>query len=765
MPAVSLLPAIAPDHASRIGHWCDALARACAATESWRLHGWSRGAATAVGALSARRIERSLVLDGAPAEGRVEAGSVGELPVHRAWLRSRPVSYGRAGTSTVAADAATACRSLHRGLLDDPSRAAPRLAGLVLASLRVRDVQAAGPDVELVLLGPRAPLEPFAETVVRGEALNDALRALAALAGVVSAQLSADMRTPWADLDRIGRVCAAAGHGEAFVELAWHLLDDLLGPPWPQAEPSVPDSERHRLLRADAELPDDARLELPVALAAILPEPARRDVAPRLEAAPQSDGAPPGEAAPPDASPVPDGLRTHDEPPSSLAPGDDGHEERDAFHDHCDPLRDLHLAALSIPFQVDPAAAAGAELDATEVERLARFGTWYERLADGRLMPDSAAQHHFVLAAKGRADPVGEHERLWRKYRTAVRRLAMSAVTATATATTTATATPAATAPPPSPPSPAFPPSPADQPADAAGPPTLPMPTSAPPSASARATGPSLSSRMLFETFERATAEELLELTRALDGQESASVPLAASLLMERIGLAGRSGLTTSATLGCATYLEMLRDAAEALGVDRIWWTARTGPTGIDLASIDSTRGTSLRDPIQRDPTQRDAAAALQAWVDELETEVLRSIVGTLQRRLEPAQRTRLAQAVLLRAGRHGVDLSDSVTPGGELSVLHLGGFAIYTTLSTALGFVAAALPALSGYTLASSLLGAILGPAGRPVLGDEPAGRTIGPNARRVLRLVATVAMIRQGAVASTPPGDPRRVRASTPA
>ena len=374
-------------------------------------------------------------------------------------------------------------------------------------------------------------------------------------------------------------------------------------------------------------------------------------------------------------------------------------------------------------------------------------------------MPDSAAQHRFVLAAKGRADPVGEHERLWRRYRTAVRRLTMSAATAMKSATTKAMAT-AQTAAPPSPANPAIHPTEADGPPTLPMPMPMPMPMPAPASTSERATGPSLSSRLLFETLERATAEELLELTRALDGQEHASAPLATGLLTERIGVAGRSGLTTAATLGRATYLEMLRDAAEALGADRIWWTARTGPTGIDLASIDTTRGSALRDP-----SQRDAAAALQAWVDELETEVLRSIVGTLQRRLEPSQRTRLAQAVLLRARRHGVDLSDSVTPGGELSVLHLGGFAIYTALSAALGFVAAALPALSGYTLASSLLGAMLGPAGRSVFGNDPAGRAIGPNARRVLRLVATVAMIRQGAATSTPPGVSRRMQASVPA
>ena len=742
MPAAPLLPAIEPDHAARIGRWCDALARACAATEPWRLHGWARAAATAVGALSARRIECSLRLDGAPADGRVDAGSVGTLPAHRAWLRSRQVAYGRAGAATAAADAALACRGLHRGLLDDPSRAAPRLAGLVLASLRVRDEQAAAPDVELVLLGPSASLKPFAEAVVRGEALHDTLRALAALAGVLRAQLTADAQAPWADLDRIGRVCSAADRKETFVALAWHLLDDLLGPCGPRAEPGMADGERHRLLRADGALLDDARLELPVALAGALPSPVRRDTARPPDAPTADNAAASGEAGPSDGRPASDRFPPHDDAPTSRE-GDVGHEEHegnDGPHPRSDPSRDLHLDALSMPFRVDPAAAAEAGLDAVEVERLVRFGSWYERLADGRLMPDSAAQHHFVLAAKGRADPVGDHERLWRSYRTAVRRLAVSAATPTPTPSTPSHTKPAI------------------DPAETEGPLTIPMPV--PASASERATGPSASSRMMFETLERATVEELLELTRALDGQEDASAPLATAPLVERIGIAGRSGLTTAATLGRASYLEMLRDAAEAIGADRVWWTARTGPTGGDLASIDAARGLSLRDP-----SQRDAAAALQAWVDELETEVLRSILGMLQLRLAPTQRTRLAQAVLLRAGRHGIDLSDSVTPGGDLSVLHLGGFATYTALSSALGFAAAALPALSGYTLASSLLGAMLGPAGHPVLGDAPAGRAIGPNARRVLRLVAIVAMIRQGAAASTPPGVSRRMREPAPA
>ena len=265
---------------------------------------------------------------------------------------------------------------------------------------------------------------------------------------------------------------------------------------------------------------------------------------------------------------------------------------------------------------------------------------------------------------------------------------------------------------------------------------------------------------MLLATLERATSEELRELTRALEGHEAATAPLAPAALAARIGIAGRSGLTTSVSLGGAAYLEMLRDAAEALGVDAIWWASRTGPTGVDLAAIDASRPTEPR--LQPD---RDAVAALYAWVDELETEVLKAILAVLQRGLDAPERARFAQDLLLRARRHGVDLSDSVTPGGTLVVVHLGGFATYTALSTALGIVAPTMPGMGGYTLASSLLGAMLGPAGRVVLADTVVWRSFGPNARRIVRLVATAAMIRQGAAASASAAAARRTRLPEPA
>jgi hypothetical protein len=753
MSSPRLLPAIDPVHAARIGRWCDALALACAAIEPWRLHAWARAAATDLGALSARRIERSLRLDGPAADGLVEASEAGSAAAHLDWLRTRSRSRTAAPDPSVTADAASTCRSLHRALLDEPSRSAPRLAALVLASLRVADPAAAGREVELVLLGPRGHGMPFTDTVLRGDALNDALRALCTLGAIARPHLPDGADAPWGDLDRIHRVCVGAGRDGSRVEFARHLLDDLLdarhdarrsAPPPPAQDGAradvAHDGERHRLLRVGPASAEDPRLALPAALAGLASQPQQQASVPSSAAASAQGPVRPAAA------------------PSPLAPlgatdlGGRSPESADALPD---PQRE----ALATRFDVDPAAAAEAGLDAVEIDRLARYGTWYERLADGRLMPGSDAQRRFVLVAKGRAEPLSEHERLWRRYRTAVRRLAIMAsaaatpVRAVTPPAATAAGTPSGTA------------IPSLRQAESAiepvdGPPTIPMPRPQPEPAAERGAWTSPSSRMLLATLERATSEELLELTRALEGQEAATAALAPAALAARIGIAGRSGLTTAVSLGGAAYLEMLRDAAEALGVDAIWWASRTGPTGVDLAAIDASRPTE-----PRLPPDRDAVAALYAWVDELETEVLKAILAVLQRGLDAPERARFAQDLLLRARRHGVDLSDSVTPGGMLVVVHLGGFATYTALSTALGIVAPTMPGMGGYTLASSLLGAMLGPAGRVVLAETVVWRSFGPNARRIVRLVATAAMIRQGAAASASAAAARRTRLPEPA
>ncbi|MEI7445471.1 MAG: hypothetical protein WCK28_11320, partial [Burkholderiales bacterium] len=255
----------------------------------------------------------------------------------------------------------------------------------------------------------------------------------------------------------------------------------------------------------------------------------------------------------------------------------------------------------------------------------------------------------------------------------------------------------------------------------------------------------SLSTRLLGAAVDRATDEERLELTRALAGHDDASHPLEPSILGWRIGLAGHRGLTAPPRPGGTTYLEMLRDAAEVLGIDPVWWVAREGVDGRDLASQDL----SLAAPgAARD---RDAAVAIHGWIDELETEVLKAVLDLLQPAMGDVARSRFVRDLSARARRHRFDLDDAFTGAGLLVTIHLGGAATYTALATALSLLSADRPELARRSLASALLCALLGPDGRALLDPRPGWRALDAPARRVVRLVATVAMMRRGASLST--------------
>ncbi|MFM1992100.1 MAG: hypothetical protein RJA99_5057 [Pseudomonadota bacterium] len=697
MPSALVPSDLDIDAALRIVDCHDMLARACSAAEPWRLAAWARGAAERIGALSARRIDRAL---------RLELPERGGAP--------RVASDGR-----TARDTARACRAAVRALRESPADAAPRFAAWTLTSLAT--VRGAAPEVELLLLDGDAVAAPFEATVVRGTALGEMAAALLALAASTAAGTDG---APRADPVRLAAAAATLG----------------------------PDAARALLLALLGERPLDGRQGRPVAARPSV----HRLVARAIDAATDRAGARPARIDPHIAPRMAwrNDARTD-------APIDARSGPSRTLPSHADdPLaahRAAHRAALDVPFDVRLDAAFEAGLDDASVRRLGGLGTWYERLTDGRLVPISDAQHRFVSAARGLATPSGEHERLWAVYRAAIARLdaplsaaamrtadrgpdrtervdpavpvapaaAAAPIATTVTAAAQATAHTIATRP--------LPTCPALHP--------IPDVAAVPPPPAAHA---SASTRMLASTTARATEEERLELTRALAGHDDAPRPLDPVALAWRIGLAGHRGLPPPRRPGGATYLEMLRDAAEVLAVDSVWWSAREAPGGGDLAAQD------LVDANGATPRERDIACSLHAWIDELETEVLKAVLGLLQPAFDDLARSRFVRDLTLRARRHGLDLGDAFTDGGVLDAIPLGGFATCTALATALAVAATDRPALAGRTLASSLLCALLGPDGAPLLDPQPGWRSLDAPARLVARLVAVVAMIRQGAATS---------------
>lgn len=659
MPYTVAPPALDAGTASRIAAWCAALAEHCELAEAWRLQGWSAHVATRFGAITTRRLDRTL--------------RVGSAPVASA----RPV----------AAEAADVCRTAARLLREDPVDAAPRFAAWALVSLCAARRSEVPAGTELGLLSPDASQAPFEATLATGRALDDATQALTALALAVVPRGGATRRSPWEDLARMVRAAAPIDEDVARTWILG-LLED--GPAAPDVA-SARARPTHRLLGAGAVT-------------------AVRDGG----AADTADGA----------------------------------------------VRAAHRAALATPFAVDEAALRDAALDEDARRRLACLGSWYQGLADGRLAPTTEAQRHFVRAARGQAAPIGGHERLWCAYRDAVARLAAAATASDAVVVPHAAPT--------TPPVERTAPRPVAEASPAAAPVTAPLPlrVSEVPFAAPAAPRPdadpspartggrphaapparaSVSTRLLGAAVDRATDEERLELTRALAGHDDASHPLEPSILGWRIGLAGHRGLTAPPRPGGTTYLEMLRDAAEVLGIDPVWWVARESVDGRDLASQDL----SLAAPgAARD---RDAAVAIHGWIDELETEVLKAVLDLLQPAMGDVARSRFVRDLSARARRHRFDLDDAFTGAGLLVTLHLGGAATYTALATALSLLSADRPELAGRSLASALLCALLGPDGRALLDPRPGWRALDAPARRVVRLVATVAMMRRGASLST--------------
>jgi uncharacterized protein YifE (UPF0438 family) len=56
-----------------------------------------------------------------------------------------------------------------------------------------------------------------------------------------------------------------------------------------------------------------------------------------------------------------------------------------------------------------------------EQDLLHRYRRFYLDLVDGRRLPETNAQRHFLEVAAGRLPPMTEHERLWVRWRQEIR--------------------------------------------------------------------------------------------------------------------------------------------------------------------------------------------------------------------------------------------------------------------------------------------------------------------------------------------------------
>lgn len=249
-----------------------------------------------------------------------------------------------------------------------------------------------------------------------------------------------------------------------------------------------------------------------------------------------------------------------------------------------------------------------------------------------------------------------------------------------------------------------------------------------------------LSSAMLIEVLTRAEHEERVALTKAL--QDGATRALTSPELQAAICAAAGHALGNFVRGGTGVpYAELLLDAAKYLKVEDV--KSRYSSLHEDLCLVELDGLTSERTK----HVQPDVRLKLvDAYVDELERKILAKLMVVAYERATPEQRAAVdAKLAELAKSPEGKNLSGLSTSAALLVIGNLGGFATYTLMSTVLSALSLGTLGFGAYTLASSLLSVVLGPAGWLSLAAYGLFKLGSADEGRKVRLAATCAMVSQ--------------------
>ncbi len=249
-----------------------------------------------------------------------------------------------------------------------------------------------------------------------------------------------------------------------------------------------------------------------------------------------------------------------------------------------------------------------------------------------------------------------------------------------------------------------------------------------------------LSSAMLIEVLIRAEQEERDALTKALhDGASKALSPT--ELQAEICAAAGHSLMNKLRGGTGVAYAELLFDAAEHLKVEEVKSRYSSLHGGLCLAELDRLSDEKAK---QVQPDVR--LQLVDAYVNELERKLLAKLMVVAYERATPEQRAAVdAKLAELAKSPEGKSLSGLSTSAALLVVGNLGGFATYTLMSTVLSALSLGTLGFGAYTLASSLLSVVLGPAGWLSLAAYGLFKLGSADAGKTVRLAATCAMASQ--------------------
>ena len=383
----------------RISRLGDELAHAWSETDPQDVKQWLRGSARIFPQVLGRRVKGVVKLTVSVTRGVYEesrdviaAAVRKELSEH---LQTR-VTAASDGARELASNTWAFSRALTEAFKQDPGRAVPQFATLVLTSLLVSggvDGNGGAPDADIVLLGIGAHRSPLTHSILMGAALETGLLSFLALVNVIHDKLPTSHDPFWDALRaRSDDIVNAAATGVS-VGMAYHLFVDGVAQPAPYQDLPI-------------SMPMEAHQTVFVVNAA-------------AEAIHAGTRTPSAQTEPPPMKPAVVATAGAPTPPqSSPTASQDRHDEaRPLSPNERNQLEAQHRACIAHGYRVNKQVIRALQLSSEQVARVEKYGSWFEALETGRLQPLTEHQRHFVDAMRGTCAPRTPDEILWIQYR------------------------------------------------------------------------------------------------------------------------------------------------------------------------------------------------------------------------------------------------------------------------------------------------------------------------------------------------------------
>ncbi len=233
-----------------------------------------------------------------------------------------------------------------------------------------------------------------------------------------------------------------------------------------------------------------------------------------------------------------------------------------------------------------------------------------------------------------------------------------------------------------------------------------------------------------------ATRKERLQLTQILDNTRTS--PYGYVTLQREICECGGHSVTNFFRGQGTGYIDIVDDVANKLKIKGLTPYYSSDINKITLSKIDEKKNLAL--------PWYEAKKRGEAYLREAEDKILIKILEQTYENMSPSERLEFDKLINEVANDFGENPSKKLAgTAGLMAIANMGGFATYTLLTTTMSAISMGTLGFGAYTTATTALSVAIGPVGWAGLGLAGVYTLGKPKYKKIIPLVATIAMIRQ--------------------